>query len=693
MANKNLKATITIGGAISGTLSSAIGSTKSKISEIGSAISDVKRRQAELNQVIREQEKLGQAGSALRVQYAQQELAQLDKQITKLRTVNEQLRKNDAAVQANLARRSELRGQMVDAVALGATAGTPIVAAAKFETAMLGVSKQLDGARDSAGKLTPKYYEMATAIQQMGRELPIPTNKIAEMTAAGLRMGVAGDQVLEFVRRSAEMATAFEMPESELAESMGKIAGLYKIPIPAIGSLADTINYLDDNAISKGGDIIDFLTRVGGVASSVKITGNEMSALGSTLLTLGERTENAGTATNAMFQKLAAAEKGSKKFISAMREIGLSPTKIQKGMQVDAMGTMLKVLDAIGKLDDDKRLGVMVELVGLEHSDTMAKLAGNTEELRKQLALANSEAAKGSMSREFQARMQTTNAQWDLMKNRVSELAVNIGSVLLPALNNTMSVIGPVVSSVAEWARENPRLTQAIVGTATALVTLRLGSLVAGYAFTFLRGGLLNTVGLFYRVIPAAIAAGSATGAAAAGPTLLGRAFMFAGKGVLWLGRTLLMNPIGLAVTAIGAAAFLIYQYWEPIRGFFTGLWADITNTARTAFDWILGKIAIIGDGWRAVKGFFGFGDSEAKSVSKNQSPATTLPGTETLPDLQLATARGGSQNITNTQNNTITINQQPGQDGKALASEVLREMERINAVRGRSNMFDPVMP
>jgi len=38
------------------------------------------------------------------------------------------------------------------------------------------------------------------------------------------------------------------------------------------------------------------------------------------------------------------------------------------------------------------------------------------------------------------------------------------------------------------------------------------------------------------------------------------------------LSVALLTNPIVLAVTAIAASAFLIYKYWEPIKGFFLGL-------------------------------------------------------------------------------------------------------------------------
>ncbi|MEM5527174.1 hypothetical protein, partial [Enterobacter hormaechei] len=38
---------------------------------------------------------------------------------------------------------------------------------------------------------------------------------------------------------------------------------------------------------------------------------------------------------------------------------------------------------------------------------------------------------------------------------------------------------------------------------------------------------------------------------------------------VLWIGRALLMNPIGLAITAVAAAAYLIYRNWGAVSSWF----------------------------------------------------------------------------------------------------------------------------
>jgi TP901 family phage tail tape measure protein len=466
-------------------------------------------------------------------------------------------------------------------------------------------------------------------------------------------MGVAKHELIQFTKTAATMAFAFELPAGELAEQMGKIAGLYKIPIPAIGSLADTINYLDDNAISKGGDIVDYLTRVGGVAGAVKITGQEMAALGSTLLTLGERTETASTATNAMFQKFAAADKGTKKFKEAMQEIGLATAEIQKGMQVDAQGTLLKVLEAIQKLPEEKRLGVMVELVGLEHSDTMAKLVGNVEEYRKQIALAGSDKAKGSMGREFAAQLATTSAQWEIAKNRITEVSVNLGAVLLPAINAVLGGLGNLTSGIADFVSGN----ETLVGNIAAVV---------------------GTIGGIF----------AASKIAAFGIGLITFAFNA-------LKLAMMTNPIGLALTALTVAGVLLWKNWEGVKGGMVAIWETIRDTAIAAFnsiktsvgaviDWLAEKTAwifatvdkvkaaanSIGDGiggaWQGAKSFVGLGPDPAK------------PGTAAATAPMAAPVVATGVNVTQTNQPTYNITVQgSATDPNATAKAIRAEMER----------------
>ncbi len=635
--NKRLNATITIGGAITGALKSALGTTRDKLQDIGGAVRKLEREQKMLGTSIQTFGKMGANVDGMRARYAA-----LTDQIGKARREQERMKAASDMQAAG-------RGRMVGAgVAIGATvaaastAFVPVIQAAAFEKAMLGVAKQVEGARDESGKLTATYYQMGEAIQRMGREIPMATNDIADMVTAGARMGVAKEELLGFTRTAAMMASAFELPAGELADQMGKIANLFKIPIPRIGELADSINYLDDSTQSTAPGIIDFLTRTGGVAGAVKITGQEMAALGSTLLALGERSEVASTATNAMFQKFAAADKGTKKFKEAMAEIGLSTAAVQKGMQVDAQGTVLKIMDAVNKMPAEKRLGVLVDLVGLEHSDTLAKLSGNVEEYRRQIDLAGSQQAKGSMGREFSAMLATTNAQWTITKNVVTEVGVKIGSVLLPAVNSALITFGGATTAVADFVREH----QGLIGNVAAAAAGIGGAILAMKGFAFAIGAVQ-------------VAAGALMAA----------------------------NPIGLIALGVAGAAAVIYKNWEPISGFFTGLFDGIKTTVGKSIDWIIGKIQAVGEFWAKTKAFFGFdGDTQPKTGAPSGSMAAPPP----VPAMRAPGATGPTINSTVTA--PITINQLPGQDSKALADEVARRLAEKQAVQRRGVMFDAAM-
>lgn len=640
MANKNLNATITIGGAITGALKSALGTTRDGLNQIGKAVNDLKARQKELNAVVAGQEKLGRAGNALKVQFANQELGLINKQI-------DALRKKQAIIDSSNAGMAAGKGRMASAgMALGATAVAasaafvPVIQAAAFEKAMLGVAKQVDGARDSSGKLTNVYFDMAKQVQLLGRELPMATNEIADMVAAGARMGVAKDELIDFTRTAGMMASAFELPAGELADQMGKIATLFKIPIPKIGELADVINYLDDNAISKGGDIIEVMKRIGGTAEFVKMPAKEAAALASTFLTLGSSAEIAATASNAAMRELSIATMQPKRFQAGLKAVGMDAAKVQKDMSNDATGTILKVLDALNKLPDEKRLTVATQLFGKEYGDDLAKLATGVDEYRRQLGLAASDKAMGSMLREHQARLQSTTAQWEIAKNRITEVSVNIGSVLLPAINQVLTVFGGAASAVADFAREN----QALVGNiATAVVTF--GSLFAATKMVSFGVG----------------------------------AVMFAFNA---LKLAMATNPIGLLLMVLATAAVLIYKNWEPISGFFTGLFDSVKATVSSSIDWIMSKIQAVGEFWGKTKAFFGFDGGVTPS-----SPAANTPTPPSVP--RMATAGAGGQSVNAPQTNTFNITQQPGQDSKALADEVARRMAERQGVQNRSVMFD----
>ncbi|EHM50741.1 phage tail tape measure protein [Yokenella regensburgei] len=493
----------------------------------------VQRQRDELNTAGINTKNLSSAQRTLR-QNADEARRALERQQKSLKRLGEQQAKMNAA-REQYSRRLEVRDRIAGAgattTAAGLAMGAPVMAAVKsyasMEDAMKGVAKQVNGLRDDNGNRTKQFYDMQNAIKAASEQLPMENGAIdyAALVEGGARMGVTNqndpyeDQkrdLLAFASTAAKAATAFELPADELAEGLGKIAQLYKVPTRNIEQLGDALNYLDDNAMSKGGDIIDVLQRMGGVADRLDF--RKAAALGSTFLSLGAAPEIAASASNAMVRELSIATMQSKRFFEGMNLLKLNPAEIEKQMTTDAMGTIQRVLGKVNNLPQDKRLSAMTMIFGKEFGDDAAKLANNLPELQRQLKLTSGSEANGSMQKESDINKDSLSAQWLLVKTGAQNAFSSLGETLRQPLMDIMDSVKSVTGALRRWVEANPQLAGTLmkVAAATAAITVALGTLAVAVAavlgpLAVIRFGL-SMLGV--KTLPSVAAAVTRTGSA-----------------------------------------------------------------------------------------------------------------------------------------------------------------------------------
>lgn len=446
-------------------------------------------------------------------------------------------------------------------LAMGAALAFPAKQAADFESGMADIRKVVDGLNDSTA-----LNEFGAQIRELSREIPLPISQLQELVAAGGRMGIPRDQLIAYTREVSKMAMAFDMAPGEIGEQMGKLATVFSIPIPEIGKLADTINFLDDNAIAKGGDIIEVMRRVAGTAQQVGLGARNVAALSSTFLTLGSSAEVAGTASNALIRELSIAMQQPARFQEGLNALGMSAKELQKNMAIDPQNTILGVLDKINAIPQDKRIGVTTQLFGKEYGDDIAKLASGVAEYRRQLELLNDPKLNGSMQREFAIRQQTANAQMQIFKNNIQEVGVVFGSTLLPMINQAIQAVKPFIINLTKWIENNKQLVGTLGMIAGGLTAFALGS--AGVSFI--------------------------VGGVAQGVSGLMTAFEWLTKGIgvavkafNILKIAAMSNPYIAIATAIAAVALIIYANWDKIGPWFAALWEKIKNIFMQAWEWL----------------------------------------------------------------------------------------------------------
>lgn len=472
--------------------------------------------------------------------------------------------------------------------------------AIKFESAMADVKKVVDF------KTPDGFANLSQDILNLTRTLPMTAEELAAITASGGQLGVAEEDLKDFTTTIAKMSVAFDMSAEDSGDAMAKLANVYKIPIKNIGNLGDAINELSNSSPAKASDIVSTLGRIGGVAKQFGLTENAAAALSNSFISLGKAPEVAGTAINGMLTKLMTADKGGKKFQDALKSMGLNAKDLKKAIGQDAQGALTNFLKQIQKLPKEKQMGALVDLFGLEYADDVAVLAGNVEVLENSLKTLQDTDANGkanylgSMEKEFSARAATTENGLQLLKNSVSEFWTALGAKLLPVINNVAGKLAGIMHWVTDLTTQNGWLTDTLLylGGAVAGVFTGFSALTAvigsvSMSWVVMSKPILKTIG-FIR---------------GWGRQLIGLFSTFA-KGILMMSRALLTNPIGLTITAIAVAAYLIYDNWEPISAWFSNLWTKVTGYFLNFCNWVqgiwTGATEWVSSAWAGVSDYFG---------------------------------------------------------------------------------------
>ncbi|EHC5871345.1 phage tail tape measure protein [Salmonella enterica subsp. enterica serovar Eastbourne] len=248
----------------------------------------------------------------------------------------------------------------------------------------------------------------------------------------------------------------------------------------------------------------------------------------------------------------------------------------------------------------------------------------------------------------YDQKADTLGVQGKQLKNELSILSSTFGEALAPVVRENIDLLKGWLTTATDWVKNNQALVQHYARLAVTagkyflmvrggwLISKLVYSSTLGWLFGLVRGGWRGVATIVrltheYRTLGKSssmlfnltmrtgrgfkslwgkmrglgpLASRLATGAGRLGRVLGGgllRGLMVAGRAILFIGRALMMNPIGLLITGIAIAAYLIYRYWEPISGWFKARWEEI----KTAFSGGIGGVCELIINWSPLGLFY----------------------------------------------------------------------------------------
>ncbi len=525
--------------------------------------------------------------------------------------------------------------------------------------------KQYEDAEDAAmglrvsmmqanGQVSKEYAQINKLANGLGTKLPGTTADFQNMMAVLIQQGISAKAILGGVGEAAGyLGVQMKMPFDEAAEFAAKMQDATKTTEKDMLGLMDVIQRSYYLGVDSG-NMLQGFAKISAGMKTIKAEGLEGAKAIAPLLIMADQAAMAGESAGNAYSKIFKSMMDTKGIAKALKDSG---TGIQMNFtdgkgEFGGLDKMFKQLEKLKGLSTEARLPILSDMFG---NDAETIQALNLLIDKGQTGY-NEVVAKMQKQADLQTRV---NAQLSTLKNlkdaaggTFTSMLALFGEQLAPQFKMLITGFTNVTENVTTWAQKNPELANTIakvvaggillVGGLSALslglitvfgpmmlVTKGIGMIGGG--FSLLTGGFLKLftlakfagTGLFWigkallfagqqaliamgRLYLLAIrgigmlAQGIIMGAVR-GASLLGQSLLFLGRTALIAGRFMLANPIILVAMAIAGAAYLIYKNWEPIKGFFVGIW----NTVKSAFSGGITGVSALIINWSPIGLFY----------------------------------------------------------------------------------------
>ncbi|WP_182085198.1 phage tail tape measure protein [Aureimonas sp. ME7] len=351
-------------------------------------------------------------------------------------------------------------GGMAGFAAGGAALGVGALGASSARLAMGVESSMADVERAMNDPSPAQLRKIETGVAALSRRNGISKSEYFNFITEAAKGGTATEDLLPFADFGSKFALAADMNNGEAGEALAKLRNNYGLDLKGLRDNADTVNYLADNDAAKERNIVDFMRRSAAGGRIASISANQMAAFGTVFDSLGTPSEVAGTAMNALIQRLGTADtraRSDQGFRKSLGRLGLSGRGVKDDFYKDGAGTIVDILGRVNDLPQERRLEVLKGLGGEEFGDDFAALAGQIEKLIETMERLDDPKRSGSVERTFEIFDRQTAQDWKRATGALADLGSEIGKELLPAIRTVATLVADLAGGWADGIRRSRR--------------------------------------------------------------------------------------------------------------------------------------------------------------------------------------------------------------------------------------------
>lgn len=312
-----------------------------------------------------------------------------------------------------------------------------IGAAVRWEDAFAGVRKTVDATEEQFQTINDEIRTMATRI-------PVAATELARIGEVAGQLGVDAENISSFTEVVAKLGVATTLTTEEAANNLARIANIMQIPLDQVDRMGSSLVELGNNFATTEREINDFALRIAGAGQIAGLSSADIFGIGAAMSSVGVQAEAGGTAVQKVLIGInTSVVTADEKLGTFAKTAGMSSLEFKKAWETDAAGAFTSFVEGLGSQGDQAI--VTLEELGLQDQRlirSFLSLANAGDILSNAINSSNTAFEQNTaLNIEAEKRFATTASQIQLMKNNLSELGIELGTLFLPALNNSLELL------------------------------------------------------------------------------------------------------------------------------------------------------------------------------------------------------------------------------------------------------------
>lgn len=385
---------------------------------------------------------------------------------------------------------------------IGGATGLIVKQFVDWESSVASMEKTIDNSEGQVDRLASSFREMSL-------EIPVAAKELNEIAGIAGQLGIQGDAIEGFTRVMADLGVTTDLSAEEAAIALAQFANITQMAQGDFERLGSSIVELGNNYATQEGDIVNMAQRLAAAGHQIGLSEADILGVSTALSALGIKAEaggsafsklminmnvaaatgldgmvkleeatgltrrelelmasNDGTSFKKMAKSIGMTTKEMEKVMKASKNLenfaevaGMTAEEFKQAFEEDAVNALGAFISGLGEAEESGSSAIeILDEMGITEirlRDTLLRASGAQDLMNNAVKDGNRAWDENiALTDEANVRYETNASKIQMAKNKIQDMAIELGGSLMPALADLVESSKPIVDMLTDWIQK-----------------------------------------------------------------------------------------------------------------------------------------------------------------------------------------------------------------------------------------------